>query len=126
MIFTSVQINKCMKKDKSIINKQFDINRLSKKHTDKAKEWLAKNDHDAIKKTCSREKLLKAQRVAIDLMANSKHFLNDFQMATLKKYNNQIKNRDSWAEINPKIAERVFKVQFTVRQLIAQSKRHQV
>ena len=115
-----------MKNDKSITQKQFDINRLSKKHTDKAKEWLAKNDHEAKKKSFSREKLLKAQRVAIDLMANSNHFLNQFQIETLKKYNSQIKNRDSWEEINPKIAERVFKVQFTVRQLIAQSKRHQV
>ena len=113
-----------MKKNKSITHKQFEINRLSKRHTDKATEWLTKNDHEARKKKCNRDKLLKAQRVAIDLMANSKHLLNQFQMAALKKAHSQIKNRKSWEDINPKIAESVFKVQFTVKKLLVQIKKN--
>lgn len=121
MLFISVQINICMKKDKKLTHKQFDINMKSKKQADQAKAWLAVHDHEARKKNSSREKLLKAQRVAVDLMANSKHFLNEFQLAELKKVHNDIKNRSSWDAINPKIAERVFKVQFTVNKLKAQA-----
>lgn len=121
MLFISVQINICMKKDKKLTHKQFDINMKSKKQADQAKAWLAVHDHEARKKNSSREKLLKAQRVAVDLMANSKHLLNEFQLAALKKVHNDIKNRSSWDAINPKIAERVFKVQFTVNKLKAQA-----
>ena len=110
-----------MKKYKKLTHKQFDINVRSKKQTDQAKAWLAVHDHEARKKNCSREKLLKAQRVAVDLMANSKHLLNEFQLAALKKVHSDIKNRSSWDAINPKIAERVFKVQFTVNKLKAQA-----
>ncbi len=121
MLFISVQINICMKKDKKLTHKQFDINMKSKKQADQAKAWLAVHDHEARKKNSSREKLLKAQRVAVDLMANSKHLLNEFQLAALKNVHNDIKNRSSWDAINPKIAERVFKVQFTVNKLKAQA-----
>ncbi len=121
MVFISVQINICMKKDRKLTHKQFDINVQSKKQADQAKAWLAVHDHEARKKNCSREKLLKAQRVAVDLMANSKHLLNEFQLAALKKVHSVIKNRNSWDAINPKIAERVFKVQFTVNKLKAQA-----
>ena len=110
-----------MKKDKKLTHKQFDINMKSKKQADQAKAWLAVHDHEARKKNSSREKLLKAQRVAVDLMANSKHLLNEFQLAALKNVHNDIKNRSSWDAINPKIAERVFKVQFTVNKLKAQA-----
>lgn len=124
MVFISVQLNIYMKKDKKLTHKQFDINSRARDETKSAKEWLRDHDHEARKKNCSREKLLKAQRVAVDLMANSKHLLNEFQLAALKKVHNDIKNRTSWEAINPKIAERVFKVQFTVNQLKAQANKH--
>jgi len=110
-----------MKKDKKLTQKQLDINVRSKKHTDQAKAWLAEHDHEVRKKNYNREKLLKAQRVALDLMANSKHLLNEFQLSALKKAHSQIKNRRSWKAINPKLAERVFKIQFTVKKLSTQS-----
>ncbi len=107
-----------MKKTQPITRNQREINARAKKHTDIAKAWLAEHDHEARKKRRNREKLLQAQRIASDLIANSKHLLDDSQMSALKKAYSQLKNRSSWEKINPKIAERVFKVQFTVKKVL--------